>query len=724
MDDDIVSTGKLERTDRAYREDLELAMGTDIRRAIIELVTNADDSYTLKKVPGEILVEVEHRRSQPKLLEVSDNAEGMTLADIKERLAVEGAETSGFAQGIPVRGFFGRGGRDVVHFGPVSWTTWKGGEHHEFALTHEKAASTKYQIKRLAPRHPRKSGTVVRLEIRNQFTIPRHSTLLEDLGRHYALRPILVDGKRSKIFLRDRGKQRSDELRYLDPNGKLLESTELSIKDYSDAIGDVRIYEAADSLSDGKDRPYWRHSLLITSEGAAYDVFPGGVFAKEPDASHLARLYGTVDIPKLASLIREFDDRERQGLDQTAKNPTRIVRRDRTGLAREHPFVMALYEAIENTLRPHITRLQNEAKAQRKGQLSEKTEQGFSAAGKIISKFLDAEDAQVDGSLSGPVATRQGLSIIPSSLVLEPNTDGALTIQYRAKDGTTISQAPTVYIDVTLQSGRSYRFSQTLKERNGYFSKGIIIAGEKEGEVAGVHARVHSSAEDGTVRWKRREHQQVDTLQWHKRSYVLAEGKKRKALLYAPWQIVSGDEDWHLTLEPPTGITLLSKSPFMYDYDKEAGVSVVELMNEDMEGTGKMIASVGDQTAPADLRLNRPNLGGLQVKHTVESIPRRAWLNEGEGILWVNFGHPVMARLLGKEDDGWPGQREMAFQSMLAELLAVTVVRHSMARNEEYSRDSDINSLFSNLDTKATELAGQLHEVLLDRGQLFEATHL
>ena len=487
-----VITGELRLSVRGFREDIELAMGSDVRRAIIELVTNSEDSYIRLGAPGEIVIEVEHRRSKPRLIEVRDDAEGMTLEDINTRLAVQGSETSGFDAGNRVRGFFGRGGRDVVHFGPVSWTTWRNGEHHEFALEHDTTATRTYRITALPPRAQRRSGTVVRLEVRDRFTVPRHVTLLEDLSRHYALRPILTDGNRSRIFLQDRGKQTSEELRYPTPDGSLIAEDEIAIDEYSGASARYTLYESPVSLNDSRDRAYWRHSLLITSQGAAYDIFPGGKFSSEPYASYLARLFGTVDVPFLAELIRDFDQRDNKGLKHDELNPTRLVRRDRGGLSREHPFIQRLYTAIESALTPHIDRLQEEAKAERRGKVSEENRKRFGDAGRILNEYLQEEELPTGGAGEGLSGAEQtGLSIIPSSLVLEPGSAGAMTLRYR-DENVGNGEAPTVHVQVTLQSGDSYRFTETLKRREGYFSKGIRIRGESEGEIASIFARYRS----------------------------------------------------------------------------------------------------------------------------------------------------------------------------------------------------------------------------------------
>ncbi len=721
MADEQVVTGELRLSDRGFREDIEQAMGNDVRRAIIELVTNADDSYMRLDRAGEIMIEVEHRRSKPRLLIVSDEAEGMTREDIDNKLAVQGEETSGFAAGRPVRGLLGRGGRDVVHFGPVSWRTWRDGEHHEFALEHGATATRKYRIQPLPPRHPRKSGTEVRLEITDRFSIPRHATLLEDLSRHYALRPILTSGRRSRIFLRSSGKGRSKELKYPTVDGTTVAAGEVEIVGYSGVKASYTLGESPTSLNDGKDRSYWRHSLIITSQGAAYDIFDGGKFKNEPFASYLARLYGVVEVPQIAQLIREFDKRESKGLRHDENNPIRLLRRDRDGLSREHPFVKQLNTALEALLTPHIERLDNEARAERSGRVSEENRKRFRDAGRILNEYLQEEELDTDGAGDGGVLSEKpGLFIIPSSLILEPDKPGSMTVRYRgAKNESEPTVEPKVYVEVKLQGGNSYKHEVTLKEREGYFSKAIHIRAEANGEVADVHARHRSQPAAGRVQWRQREQPAIESLQWSHKAYALSKDKARKALLFAPWSLVADDEEWELHVTPTERFQIRSKGMFQYDYGLNAGVSVVELSTAEIEGSGQITATVGKESTSAELRINQPRPGGIDIRPEENAtIDRRAWFSEEVGVLYYNAKHPAVARLLGSKDDGWPGQNSVAFHAMLAELLANTIVRHGMSRNEEYSRDPDIDMLFSRFDTKVADLAFKLQHALIDSEQL------
>ena len=100
-------------------------MGSDPIRAIIELVTNADDAYARDGYQGDasILIRVQRRRERPHVIEILDRASGMSTEQVEQRLARAGGRNSGFEAGQDVRGLLGRGAKDVAHFGPVQWVT-------------------------------------------------------------------------------------------------------------------------------------------------------------------------------------------------------------------------------------------------------------------------------------------------------------------------------------------------------------------------------------------------------------------------------------------------------------------------------------------------------------------------------------------------------------------------------------------------------------------------
>lgn len=87
--------------------------------AIIELVTNADDSYRRLESRGETpsgKIEVTVRRKKGgelELLKVLDEAEGMDLDKLMQIIEY-GDSKSGFVEGQSVRGMFGRGLKEAI----------------------------------------------------------------------------------------------------------------------------------------------------------------------------------------------------------------------------------------------------------------------------------------------------------------------------------------------------------------------------------------------------------------------------------------------------------------------------------------------------------------------------------------------------------------------------------------------------------------------------------
>ena len=193
------------------------------------------------------------------------------------------------------------------------------------------------------------------------------------------------------------------------------------------------------------------------------------------------------------------------------------------------------------------------------------------------------------------------------------------------------SDAPVVHVQVTLQSGAGYRFTETLKERKGYYSKGFASGRKKTARSQISSLGIGRDPAEGTVKWQQREQPSIDMLQWNRKSYTLAEGKVRRALLYAPWPLVANDDEWILSVTPEEHVRVLAQSlSFLYDYDLDAGVCVVDLASDGLDEPGIIIASNGDQSASAMLRFSTPRPGDFR------STSR----------LWISHVEPGSKRIL------------------------------------------------------------------------------
>lgn len=721
-----VIRGSLTLTERSFRDDIERAMRSDIVRAIVELVTNSDDSYTRLGASGEITIDVQSRRgeSYPSLT-IADQAEGMTLEEMQARLGFIGAQTSGFDQGTDVRGLFGRGGKDVVHFGPVFWKSWKDGEETTFEIVYDNGATTDTVITPGPSAPSRKHGTTVTLEIQRRVAIPQHANLKEQLSRHYALRPMLQDNKRASVLLK-RGQGKFELIEYSEPIGEqLVHEAKLALDDLGKSEATCSLWLSPVTLDDGKERALWRHSLLVTSKGSAYEVFGGGRFGREPDSLHLGRLFGVIDVPDIADLIRDYDQRAASNLPSAEDNPIRLVSRDREGLvgAEEHPFVAKLYLAIENFLEPHIDRLRQEAQRERAPQISADNQRRLRDAERILSEFLREEelDAGDEGNIE-QTGQSYGLAIIPTSRIVEPGEPGRLVVRYRpAPNVQSPAQLPEVFVSVVSTGDDPIEFKEVLIERDGYYSKTITVDGREDGSLARVHVRYRNRSVEATLAWRHREFPAIEELEFDHDNYSIREGRTRRVLLYVPWDVVAqGDVVPNVQLSGDDGIAIVEQATsFGFEHMREAGVWTITVKGDRIGARARIRASLVDETASAGIGVTSRGTQGLTIQFQESDIERRAWLSQEGAVVIVNASNRVIARYLGAETDGWPGQDTLEFRTMLAEILATTIVTHSMSRRHSESRD--VPRLFAEYQTRLDRILPRLHAALIAQGEISKA---
>ena len=702
--------GELTATKRSYQQDAENAMGSDPIRAIVELVTNADDAYdgisTNRK--GKIRIDWERGRKKPTILRVSDRARGMTKKEVLERLGVLGGQTSGFQEGAQRRGLFGRGAKDVVHFGPVRWESKCNGEHTRFEIEYDGGATNKYQCAELPPVERRDTGTVVTLEIQPRFNIPRVATLLDSLKRHYALRPILEDRRRREITLNDM------KVVWEPPRGKVLADREkLPIRGYEGHECVVTIRECGDSLDDNQPWEYWQHSLLIRSGRAAYEVFQGGRFSRGPYAPYLGRLFGSVDVPGVNDLIRQYDDCAEHGKSPPDSNPIRLVRRDRDGLVDrgDHPFVDALYEAIETALEPHLRRLREEAERGSGARQSESQRRRFERVSKVLNEYLEETDE--DGGAGGGSLPGLGLAVIPAVRVAEPGEAGRVSIRYRP--GETTDDPPTATIRPTDEDGEHDPVEMPMNPRAGgaYFTCAYRAAGRDEGAVTELRVSVDGIAADGLIEWRHRPEDGIESVQFDSASYSVKDGAHRVARLLAPWDMVAAsDVTPRIQLHGDPGIGLVTQAPqFLFGYDEalHAGVCPVRIRGSGVGARARIVADVGDEAAEAEVRVTTAAASGIQTQIGEFDVPQRAWL--AGSTLRVNALDPSVKAYLGPKKDNWPGQDTQHFNAMLAEILASTVVRHNLQRR--YREPYDVVRLFRAYQDDLAKLLPRVHSALV-----------
>lgn len=703
--------GELIATTRSYQQDAENAMGSDPIRAIVELVTNADDAYEAiqSNRKGKIRIEWEPRRKNPTILRVRDRARGMTREEMRERLGVLGGRTSGFEEGALRRGLFGRGAKDVVHFGPVSWESKRDGEHNLFEIKYDSGATNKWELHPPLPPVERKdTGTTVTLEVQPRFRIPREETLMHNLKRHYALRPILEDRRGREVTLNDQ------KVVYEPPRGVLLADRQrLPIRGYDGYECVLSMWECGETLDDHQTWEYWRHSLLIKSGRAAYEVFQGGKFSRGPYAPYLGRLFGSVDVPGINDLIRQYDDFAGRNQDQLGDNPIRLVRRDRFGLVDrdDHPFVAALYETIEAELEPHLRRLREESERGTGVRQSERQRKRFDRVSKVLNEYLEENE---DGGGIGGNLPPLGLSVIPAVRVVEPGEPGRVSIRYRPEQPT--EGPPMVTVQMVDEDGEHDPVEVHMNPRldGAWYTCAFRAPGRDEGASTRIRTSAGDDVAEGSIEWRSRpDAPPIESVQFDRASYGVRDGAQRVLRLLAPWDMVAtGDVTPAIEHYGDPGVQLAAQDrPLEFGYDEalHAGVCPVRVRGSGVGARARIVATVGSEAAETEVRVTSAAASGIRPQFVKDAMQQRAWI-EG-GVLKVNALDPSVKAYLGPEENNWPGQETPHFNAMLAEILASAVVRQKLLAR--YGEPHDVGRLFREYQDDMAKLLPRVHSALL-----------
>jgi hypothetical protein len=693
-------------------------MGSDPIRAIVELVTNADDAYlsTPSTRRSKIRIEVERHRASETLILVLDKAKGMTPDEMVLKLTKEGARSSGFEVGEDRRGLLGRGAKDIVHFGKAIFESERQGQRARLEFNYEAGPTGTAELTYLPSANRRAHGTEVSLFVQPRFKVPLHDRLSTLLTRHFALRPILLDQQR-EVTLTDVGR-REDRLIYRQPKGRLLENrTQIEIPGYEDSFGIVTLYEADDSLDDGQPREYWRHSLLITSGRAAYEVFEGK-FRREPWSAYLGRLYGNVEVPAIANLIRAYDDAVDNGGVIDERNPIRLVKRDRSSLVNreEHPFVDALYTAVEAVLQPHLDRIRQEVEDSQEAPIGADLQKRLRDVGHLLSRLLQEEEIAAGTSVTAGQLPPLGLTILPSERIAEPGSSASMLVRLREEDMNS-EVTPLIDVSVTDDTGEARNESLALEVRSGYFSKTFTLKGRAEGAVTEVTFRYKDFTQTGFFEWRHRTVERVERLEFEHANYAIKEGMQRTVKLLAPLEVALLQTDLPSKSLTGSADIFLTSSEWTVGYDEErqCGAYILNVRGRGIGSRARLLASLGDATAECELLVTSAGVQGLDVRIVELDISQRAYVDAG--ILKVNAKDPSISRYLGPKRKGWLGQNELHFRTLLAEIVCFTLSRYVVQQRQQ-GKSQEPAEVFASQMRLMDKWLPRVHSVLVSTREL------
>jgi hypothetical protein len=437
------SSRKLQYADRVALQQADQAIRKDVLRALVEVITNCNDSYSRleaggQRGSGEIEIEIT-RRHKNSVIRIRDFAEGMTASRMDKVVGTYGEATSGLKEDQQVRGMWGRGLKDSIFglgYGYVR--SFKGPYFFSCSLLLKKGIPTfelDEPIRATAELRAQYgilqgNGTIVEIIVsRNDVKVPQYDNFRNYLQRHFELRPIMSNPKR-RITLRDilpDGKIRHDHvLSYRSPRGEVILKEKFKIKGYP-ASAKLEVLRSAIQLSTrAEEGDYADGGLLVISKGTVISLTMLK-FENDPYASFF---YGSIQCDYLHDLL---------------KNDEPVLTATRDGINWTHPFAKALKLAVEDRLEPLIEAERKHAMHDEQTKLDKRLRQKLDHAlhelNTIALTELSSQTDQMRKELELPPS---GIGFFPERVYVQ--TGQPVTLTLRVKLGETVRAGTTVNV--------------------------------------------------------------------------------------------------------------------------------------------------------------------------------------------------------------------------------------------------------------------------------------
>ncbi|MCQ3803866.1 MAG: ATP-binding protein [Acidimicrobiia bacterium] len=726
-----LTKGRIPYTSRALLQDAREAMGTDLIRGLIELITNSDDSYARQNRSGPIRVEVDHsRKGGPHEVIVRDRAGGMSFQEMRDRLLPIGGRSSGLEDGQPVRGNRGRGAKDLVAFGEVEFTSIKDGrissvrlrQTGDFEFSRQDDTPTREERSDLGIK--RGNGTVVTVFCEG-VRRPRHERLRDDLTNDFQLRDIMADPQRTVTLVgRTKNNSRTAKLRYSRPVLEPLLNTHIEIEGYPEA-GQVAL--TVGKLPERSDDPHRNPTraagVLIAGKRAIYDstLFK---FEGHPSAGWL---HGRLSCPYIDQLTIDHDNAVESDQAPSDDNPLPIISRRRRGLLKDHPFWTALSKAVEDQLAPLIEKLEEEEKSGTEPKESPEMRRRLDHLGRAVARMLHQSLRELDDDPPAPGPLPDPLVIHPKQANIVVGSTKTLSVVCAAEglregDEITIELEPEGAFQIINpapirlgphRSGRSDVLTapvrlKCLKAESALFEASI---GDRSGLalLEGIEEPPPPPPVDPP-----------EDFRFENHSYTLGVNKQKTIEVRGPVALVEPTDRVVQVKSDNAGVTVLDGGTTVMSFNDQLGFYVgrVRIAGTRLGARATLYANLEQFSAQSTVKVVTRDTGIPNLKINFTHRPEPLWRSyfdpeeptpESNQTLWVAVKHPS---LLPLAKDDFSGEHSREFRTALAEVISEALAAR-LVKKEHGDQPIEVSTLYQRHAQQQTKILPPIQKVLI-----------
>lgn len=703
----------------------------DIYDAIVELVTNADDRYQILKRPGTIEIEADrHRGDNPSILRVRDFADGMDTDTMDKKIGVMGGRVSGLDKGEPVRGTHSRGAKDVASLGHVRFeSVAQDGLYHKCEITpfFEFMPPESQKVTRALRRRlgiPEGTGTLVTIELHSAHRVPHHENLKQQLCRLVSLREILRNSDR-QVSLRDVRQHRRDVLGVPPIEGKVRVKEPFEVPGYPGASAKLHIMRAKKRF---QPEPYRFRlgGILVMSNHAVHEatLFDSSL---ESDP-HALWFYGKLVCPYIDDLCNEIDNRFEAKQKPDLKNPmSPLDPSRRSGLARDHPFVKALFSEARKRLWPLVEEERQREEHERASIESRATRKRLDALEKAAIEFLQDFSEEQEGPARDPDGKNpesrfheRGYALTPPFAQIIVGHSQQFWLTVRQESFPEIDTKATVQVECfssEIESSKRFCVLEPHPVREGVLRAIWKVRGLEATRATGMCARVGPISVESVVEVLATEADkfgQIQALCFSNKRYRMRTDQKRKRIrILAPLDAVPDRTALNISVSSRhfriSGEQIIKPAATL-----KVAICDVFAKSDGTEATATLATRLNNMEATASLTSVRPTGADLSIK--LEDIDlanqRYRWR---QNVLEIAARHPSLRRYLGDKALNFPGQEAKHFRLLVAEVVSEAVcallIRRNVQADPEEFEEADWDQYYAMYSKYMTHFLPIAHRV-------------
>lgn len=698
---------------KAIKQNQLSAVGTDLIRGLIELITNSDDAYG-ENTSGEIIIKFKNKE-----IYIYDKAGGINNID---DALTQGATTAKFYNSGISRGRLGRGLKDVPVLAKESsfhiYTIHNSKFQHVFFEDSTSWRKVEENNKIISDESRRillelsDGGTLINFELNENVVKPKFDKLVFSLSNDFELRDLV---KRRKIKLIDGNKSVYLANSFVKDNYELVHKSIFKVygfENYEDV--QLNLFKLSEPAIEQVSKRSSEAGILIKG---GFNTFENTLFDYGKRAGSLY-LHGEIYAPAIDQLYFEYDQifHNSNSKFKDSKNPLWIISPSRIGLDRQHPFVKNLIKQIEPEIEKFLEAFEQKIEEiPLLDQLSQKRVEKDIA--KWIRSLFSEESLGVDG-------VEDELIVIPRSVVLEKNEIKTITVLGSLETFQAGDQLSTKILDgdsvELINNGKSiFTLSSEQYSHNKVIANLQIRAlttGKNKIEITSKE----SSAFLNVTVVDKLEKVTVDDLVFDSQSYSVSPFIQKKVTVLAPLNYLEnvdgGNNIVRFEISNDT-FSFVNEQYVHLIHDKDSGFLKGELKIETKHsnGTATIKAFHINSTTQAKLKIKKDDISTI--------IPKISW-NEQEThsmsranaerqekylLLTVHLKHPAVRDIIKNRTE----INTQKAQVLLSEIVGEACISYFLGTQENLNDFDDFLFEFNRL--KREKLPG-LQKIFLKGG--------